>query len=122
MLPMLKEAMANLIKNGFPARQAETAGHATSMVLGMIKSPAAVKERQRHHLTSQVFLTSTNALAADGKVVNTDNSGNRVASMIFGPQQVIVIAGRQKIVRDADTARKRIKDIRTPLAARRLTG
>ncbi len=45
------------------------------------------------------FLTSTNALTMDGKLINVDATGNRVASMIFGPEKVIVIAGINKIVK-----------------------
>ena len=47
---------------------------------------------------SDYFLTSTNAVTMDGKLVNVDASGNRVASMIFGPSHVIVVAGVNKVV------------------------
>ncbi len=82
-------------------------------------SPEEIREIKLHHVTSPFFLTSTNAITQDGKLVNIDNTGNRVAAMIFGPQQVIVVAGKHKIVADVDQALQRIKEIVTPLVARR---
>ncbi len=82
-------------------------------------SPEEIREIKLHHVTSPVFLTSTNAITQDGKLVNIDNTGNRVAAMIFGPQQVVVVAGKQKIVADVDEALRRIKEIVTPLVAQR---
>jgi hypothetical protein len=55
---------------------------------------------RKGHLTCDVFITSSNAITEDGKLVNIDGMGNRVASMIFGPKKVIVIAGINKIVKD----------------------
>ncbi len=83
-------------------------------------SPEEIREVQLHHVISPFFLTSTNAMTQDGKLVNIDNTGNRVAAMIFGPQQVIVVASKQKIVADVDAALKRIREEVTPLVSRRL--
>lgn len=71
-------------------------------------------------LTADVLITSTNAVTADGKLVNEDGSGNRVSAMIFGPQKVIVVAGINKIVGTADDGLKRIKEIAAPLNCIRL--
>lgn len=68
---------------------------------------------------SDVFLCSSNAVTEDGKLVNVDSTGNRVASMIFGPDKVIVIAGRNKIVRDTVEGLKRLKEVAGPLNAKR---
>ena len=76
-------------------------------------------ERRRQALTCDVFLSGTNALTVDGKLVNIDGVGNRVASLIFGPPRVIVVAGVNKLVRDVDEAIKRIKGVACPLNARR---
>jgi len=62
-------------------------------------------------LTSDVFLTSTNALTLDGELVNTDGIGNRIGAMTFGPKKVIVVAGVNKIVADVHAAIRRIKEI-----------
>ncbi len=53
----------------------------------------------------------------DGKLVNIDGYGNRVAAISFGPTKVIVVAGINKIVPDLDAAMKRIKDYVAPLHA-----
>jgi len=75
----------------------------------------------RQELNSDVFLCSSNAVTEDGKLVNVDGTGNRVASMIFGPQKVIVVAGRNKIVRDLDEALARVKNIAAPMNCKRLS-
>ena len=78
-------------------------------------------EIRRRELTSDVFLTSTNAVTMDGRLVNTDGIGNRVAAMIFGPKKVIVIAGINKVVADIADAEKRIKLVAAPINNKRLS-
>lgn len=68
---------------------------------------------------SDVFLCSSNAVTEDGKLVNIDSSGNRVASMMFGPKKVIVIAGKNKIVKDVCAGLERLKRVSGPLNAKR---
>ena len=63
---------------------------------------------------SNYFLTSTNALTLDGKLINVDASGNRVTSMIFGPSHVIVVAGINKIVPNLEAGLARLKKIAAP--------
>ncbi len=75
----------------------------------------------RRQLTCDLFLTGTNAVTLSGFLVNSDATGNRVASMFFGPQKVIVVAGRNKIVEgDAMAAMQRVKNWATPPNAKRL--
>lgn len=68
-------------------------------------------EVYRQSLLSDYFVSSTNAITMQGQLVNTDSSGNRVASMIIGPKHVIIAAGANKIVENLDEAFKRIKKI-----------
>ena len=70
---------------------------------------------------ADVYLTSTNALTADGCLVNIDGTGNRVGAMIAGPREVIVVAGANKLV-DGNIAQAiaRIKAVASPQNARRL--
>ncbi len=82
-------------------------------------SPEEIREIKLHHLSSPFFLTSSNAITRDGKLVNIDNTGNRVAAMVFGPQHVIVVAGQNKIVADVAEALKRIKEKVAPVNAQR---
>jgi len=65
-----------------------------------------------------VFVVGTNAVTVDGKLVNVDAVGNRVASMVFGPRRVFVVAGRNKIVKNVEEALHRIKNIIAPFHAR----
>ena len=74
---------------------------------------------QREALVSDVFLTGTNAVTLDGKLVNIDGAGNRVAAMIFGPKKVIIVAGVNKIVKDVNEALIRIREVCAPVNAKR---
>lgn len=76
-------------------------------------------ELYRQSLLSDYFISSTNAITKSGQLVNTDSSGNRVASMIIGPKKVIIVAGANKIVDSLDDAFKRIKEI-APMNATRV--
>ncbi|MDD6339393.1 MAG: lactate utilization protein [Butyrivibrio sp.] len=58
---------------------------------------------------SNYFLMSTNAITLDGELLNIDGRGNRVAPMIYGPDNVIMIVGMNKVVKDVESAYKRVK-------------
>ncbi|XPV75441.1 MAG: lactate utilization protein [Desulfovibrio sp.] len=72
-------------------------------------------ELRRQALLSDVFITGTNALTEDGTLVNLDAFGNRVAALAFGPHNVVVIVGRNKVVADESEAIARIKDYAAPV-------
>jgi hypothetical protein len=72
----------------------------------------------RQIFSCDLFVTGTNAVTMDGKLVNVDAVGNRVASMMFGPRRVLVIAGKNKLVRDVNEALYRIKNVIAPFHAR----
>jgi hypothetical protein len=74
---------------------------------------------EREVFYADVFITSTNAITLDGKLVSIDGHGNRVSAMIFGPKSVIFIAGINKIVSDVDEALARIHNIAAPMNAMR---
>ncbi len=84
----------------------------------------ALEERlalMRRQLTCDLFLTGTNAVTLSGFLVNIDATGNRVASMFFGPKKVIVVVGRNKIVEGGvPEAMQRVKEWATPPNAKRL--
>lgn len=83
-------------------------------------SPEEVLDIRRKQLTCDVFLTSTNAIVEDGRLVNMDATGNRVGAMMFGPKKVIVIAGVNKIVASIDEAEERIRTTAAPQNNKRL--
>lgn len=70
-----------------------------------------IKSIKKNHLTCDVFLTSSNAVTLDGRLINTDGSGNRVTAMVFGPKRIVVVVGRNKIVKNVDHGLERIKNI-----------
>lgn len=74
----------------------------------------------RKALLADVFLSGSNAITMDGKIVNVDATGNRVGGMIFGPKKSIIVVGVNKIVENLDKALDRIRNVAAPLNARRI--
>ena len=72
-------------------------------------------------LTADVFLSSSNAVTENGELYNVDGRGNRIAAFCFGPKNVIVIVGANKIVPDIDAAAERVKKIAAPKNTVRLS-
>lgn len=75
--------------------------------------PKEVKEKEqaaRQALTTDYFLMSSNAIAATGELVNIDGIGNRVAALCFGPKNVIIVAGLNKVEPNLDAAILRVKN------------
>jgi L-lactate utilization protein LutB len=77
------------------------------------------KEFKRKALTTDWYITGSNAISVDGRIVNVDHSGNRVASITFGPDKVIIVVGKNKIVNSVEEAIKRVKNVAGPLNAKR---
>ncbi|MDR7857018.1 lactate utilization protein [Tissierella sp.] len=69
---------------------------------------------------ADTYITSTNAITMDGKLVNMDGNGNRVGAMIYGHKDVYILVGKNKICSDYEAARERIKNIAAPMNAKRL--
>ena len=82
--------------------------------------PTQRKQLYRDVFSSNVYLSSTNAITVKGELYNVDGTGNRVAAMIYGPDKVIIIAGFNKIVEDLEEAKKRNKNTSAPANAVRL--
>ncbi|WP_428025117.1 lactate utilization protein [Arcobacter sp.] len=68
-------------------------------------------ERRRQGLVSDIFVTGINALTRDGKIVNADGSGNRVAAFCYGPKKILAIVGVNKIVEDVESGFKRVMEV-----------
>ena len=83
---------------------------------------ATGKEIRDHQTVMDLFLLSANALTTDGRIVNIDGNGNRVAASIFGPKRVVYVVGRNKIVDGGlDAAIARVKKFACPPNCRRLS-
>ncbi len=75
---------------------------------------------RKKQLGADVLVTSANAAAMTGEIVNMDGIGNRVAPTIFGPAQVIFVIGKNKLAEDLDQARSRVKEVAAPKRAKEL--
>jgi len=82
-------------------------------------SRGEILERRRQALLSELFFTGTNALTEQGQLVNLDMIGNRVGGIVWGPRNVVLTIGTNKIVDGVDAAVTRVRDKAAPLNAAR---
>ena len=132
-----EEAVRELWKRITPSQQIGVGGSVTIRGLGVLEKLEAqgytihdhwkpglsgenVLEIRKKQMTSDLFLTSANAVTLNGELVNIDGIGNRVNSISFGPGKVILVVGYNKIVEDVQKGIERIKNVAAPLNARRL--
>jgi L-lactate utilization protein LutB len=76
-------------------------------------------EMRKRGTHADYFVSGSNAITEDGKIVNTDGLGNRLAGFCFGPDKVIIVVGRNKIVKDVESALDRVRNVAGPMNARR---
>jgi hypothetical protein len=131
-----EDAVAEIWKHITPTHKVGVGGSVTIRELGILEQleakgntlynhwkPGLSREDslaiRKNQMTSDVFLSSVNAITTNGEVVNIDGAGNRVNSITFGPGKVILVAGYNKIVDDIQEALKRIKNVVAPMNARR---
>lgn len=86
----------------------------------LAKTQEEKKEYYRRAFSVDYYFMSTNAITLDGQLVNIDGTGNRVAALSYGPDHVIIMAGMNKAVRDADAAVRRAHDQAAPPNTMRL--
>lgn len=84
------------------------------------KTPEEREELYSKVVGCDYYFMSSNAITLNGELVNIDGFGNRVACLINGPKNVIIIAGMNKIVPDVESAIQRVKNIAAPPNAVRL--
>lgn len=84
--------------------------------------PAERLRLERQCFAADVFLMGANAITEDGQLVNMDGKGNRVAALCFGPGQVLVIVGMNKLTRSLDEAISRVRNTAAPINAQRFSG
>lgn len=87
-------------------------------------APSLTHEDKRQiylkNFTADTFITGTNAVTLDGKLFNIDGNGSRVAPILYGPNQVIVVVGINKLTDNVDQAIQRSRQLAAPLDAKRL--
>lgn len=132
-----EEAVQEIWKHITPKQRIGVGGSLTIRELGILDrleaqgctvydhwKPGLSKETilgiRRSQMTSDLFLSSVNAITLNGELINIDGVGNRVNSTIFGPEKVILVVGYNKIVEDVQEGIKRIKDVAAPMNAKRL--
>ena len=69
---------------------------------------------------AEVYLSSANAIAETGEIVNIDGSGNRVAATLYNHERVVFVVGVNKIAEDYERAVFRARNVAAPLNTRRL--
>ena len=107
-----------LDENGF--KDSVTAAGHELIIRENYKTPEEKKELKSKLTNADFFLMSTNAITLDGELVNIDGRGNRVSYLIYGPDNVIVIAGMNKVVTNVEDGYRRIRNIATPPNCNRL--
>ena len=84
----------------------------------IVREDYVTQEQQRECkarlVNADAFLMSTNAITLDGELINVDGRGNRVSFLIYGPDQVIVVTGMNKIVKDVREGMDRARNMAAP--------
>ena len=78
------------------------------------------EEISRDAQTADIYLSSLNGISENGELINIDGTGNRVSAIQYGHKKVYLIAGRNKVAKDYESALYRARNIAGPLNARRL--
>lgn len=83
------------------------------------KNPDEREEIMHKALNCGTFLMSSNAITETGELYNIDGKGNRVAALCYGPKNILVIAGMNKIVPDMQAAYSKVRHYTSPVNAMR---
>ena len=85
------------------------------------KSPEDMITARAKASVSDVYLCSVNAVLTDGRLLNIDGTGNRLAATLWGPKHVYIVIGKNKIVEGGiEEGLDRIRSEACPQNARRL--
>jgi L-lactate utilization protein LutB len=79
------------------------------------ETPEEKLQAAKDCMFADVFLTGANGLSLEGEMVNIDGTGNRVAAIVYGPKEVLVIAGMNKVCDTLEEAVKRAREVAAPL-------
>ena len=75
----------------------------------------------RRVFSADWYLASANAITEAGEIYNVDGNSNRVAAITFGPENVLLVVGCNKIVKDLAAAKERVEAIAAPANTVRLS-
>ena len=82
-------------------------------------TPRQIRRVFLQSFTADAYLCSANAVTLNGEIYNVDGNSNRIAAICYGPESVIMVVGKNKIVSDLDEAARRVKTCAAPPNARR---
>jgi L-lactate utilization protein LutB len=137
---MFEQTVEALKQRGFEVEAVATKQEALSLVMKEAESAQSVgwggsesvkeigararlvesgKEIRDHQLVCDLFLLSANALTTDGRIVNIDGNGNRVAAITWGPKKVIFVIGLNKVAQNVEAALARARSTASPINAAR---
>ena len=78
------------------------------------KTPEEARVMYSKQVMADYYLMSTNAITIGGELVNIDGRANRVSCLCWGPQNVIIIAGMNKVCSDVESAIQRVRNFAAP--------
>ena len=146
----MKDVISAIERNNMIALYAKNGAEALEMVKGIINKGATVSsggsmtlkqtgiydlitngdynyldrtvdpDATKKAFSADYYLLGCNAVTKDGVLYNVDGFANRISALTFGPEKVIVVAGKNKIVNTLEDAIYRVKTIAAPLNAKRL--
>ena len=85
----------------------------------LVESPEEKQAMYLRAFSTDVYLTSANAISEDGVIVNIDGNGNRVAAITWGPKKVIFVIGLNKVAQTVEAALARVRCTASPINAAR---
>lgn len=83
------------------------------------ESPEEKQEIALKAFTCDYYLGSVNAMSEDGVLINIDGNANRIAAYAFGPKNVLLIVGMNKVVKTEQDAMSRARNEAAPVNAQR---
>lgn len=90
-------------------------GNYRAMDRSLAKTPEEREQMVREMFAADVFLTGANGLSLDGQMVNIDGQGNRVAAIVYGPRNILVVAGMNKVEDTLEAAMNRARTVAAPM-------
>ncbi|MGN0795502.1 MAG: lactate utilization protein [Christensenellales bacterium] len=85
-----------------------------------LKDGETAEDVMKKSMSADFFVCSANAVTCGGEIVNTDGTANRVAATLYGPKNILMIVGKNKITADLNAAFERIKNTAARLNCERL--
>ena len=83
-------------------------------------SPEEVSEIYHKALSADYYFMSSNAITTEGELVNIDGTGNRLAALVYGPKNIIILAGMNKVAHSLEEGISRVRNVASPINANRL--